>query len=293
MTAFYLNNQLAWYHDEGHDSGYFHTYDSLIIDQDLYSPRKVHVFLPRDYSANHGAYPVVYMNDGNTTFWAGGLSPYSWDVPVTLSKLYKERTINPIIIVAVHPLNRSHEYLHVKEFSSPYKKEGGGLPTYSDYLVRLKQFIDCTYNTASARETTTLVGSSHGGLAAFYTGCIHGKYFGNVGALSPSFWVGGVFNLRQTPLMDAVGTFLSPTNPTRPKLWIDWGLKRLGGFHNFFIEAQATKWAAEMVRLLQQDYGYTLNTDLFCYADPSGEHDERAWAYRLGLLLEKYYQING
>lgn len=292
MNAFYLNGQLVWSHDEGDKSGYFHTYDSLVVDQNFDPPRKVHVFLPREYDPEHCAYPVVYMNDGNTAFWPNGLSPYSWQVPRTLEKLYEKKKITPVIIVAVHPLNRSHEYLHVKEFSAPFRKEGGGLAAYSNYLVRLKHFIDCSYGTLRERNFTTIIGSSHGGLAAFYTGCVHGEYFGNVGALSPSFWIGGVFNLRQTPLISLVSSFLSPENLNRPKIWIDWGLQHHGGFHNFFVESQAAKWAEEMVRLLQKDYRYKLNTDLFCYADPLGKHDERAWAYRFGLILERYYGAN-
>jgi predicted alpha/beta superfamily hydrolase len=289
MNPFYLNGQLAWHHDQGHNSGYFHTFDALVVEKGIDPPRKVHVFLPRDYDSSDRAYPVVYMNDGNTAFWADGLSPYSWQVPDALKSLYEKRAINPVIIVAIHPLNRSHEYLHVKEFSSPFKKEGGGLPEYADYLVRLKRFIDSSYNTLKEGKFTTIIGSSHGGLAAFYTGCVHGEYFGNVGALSPSFWVGGVFNLRQTPLIALLDSFLMQNNPKRPKIWIDYGLKRSGGFHNFFIEAQAAKWGEEMVKLLQQDYNYALNNNLFRYVDVLGSHDERAWAYRLGLILQKYY----
>jgi predicted alpha/beta superfamily hydrolase len=179
MNPFHLNDQLLWPHDEGNDSGYFHTYDALVLDRDLDPPRKVHVFLPRDYDSRHCAYPVVYMNDGNTAFWPNGLSPYSWQVPNTLKELYEQGKIIPIIVVAIHPLNRSYEYLHVKEFSAPFKKEGGGLVAYSDYLVRLKHFIDSSYNTLRNRDFTTIIGSSHGGLAAFYTGCVHGEYFGN------------------------------------------------------------------------------------------------------------------
>ncbi|HEY9598819.1 MAG TPA: alpha/beta hydrolase-fold protein [Cyanophyceae cyanobacterium] len=293
MNSFYLNDQLAWHHDEGHDSGYFHTYDALVVDQDIDLPRKVHVFLPREYESNYRAYPVVYMNDGNTAFWPNGLSPYSWQVPNTLSSLYAKGKIDPVIIVAVHSLNRSHEYLHVKEFSAPFQKEGGGLSAYADYLVRLKHFIDCSYNTLRAREFTTIIGSSHGGLAAFYTACVHGSSFGNVGALSPSFWVGGVLNLRQTFLVKSLSPFLKPDNQNRPKIWIDWGLQHFGGPHNFFVESQAAKWGKEMVKLLQEDYEYKLDTDLFYYADPLGKHDERAWAYRFGLILEQYYKIKG
>ena len=285
----HLNGQFAYYHDEGHKSGYFHTYDGLQLDDRKDRPRKVHVFLPRSYDHNIDRYPVVYLNDGNTTFWSGGLSPYSWDVAKTLDELYLQRKIRPVIIVAVHPLNRNYEYLHVKEFSSPLVKEGGGLSDYSTYLVRLKHFIDCTYRTIKNPASTTIIGSSHGGLAAFYTGCIQCQYFGNIGALSPSFWVGGVYNLPNTPLIAEVKNHLCPSHTNRPCIWIDWGLKRSGGLHNFMIEHLATRWGKKMVKLLEQDYSYVLNQDLFQYEDKIGGHDERAWAYGFGLILKQFY----
>lgn len=289
--AFNLGGQKAYYHDEGDESGYFHTYDALQLDPKSDRPRKVHVFLPRTYGDNRN-YSVLYMNDGNTAFWAGGLSPYSWDVPNVMRSLYSKQEIEPVIVVAVHPLNRSYEYLHVEEFSTPFKKEGGGLPEYANYMVRLKSFIDVNYKTISDRSSTTILGSSHGGLAAFYTGAIHSNHFGNIGALSPSFWVGGVFNLPSSPLMGAVGKYLRKDNQYRPRLWIDWGTKRSGGFHNFVIEQQATKWARRMLEILEKDYGYVLGRDLFKYEDREGGHDERAWSYRLGLLLKQFYPQN-
>ena len=291
-NSFYLEDRHAWYHDEGHNSGYFHTYDALVLESDRDLPRKIHVFLPRDYGEHDRPYPVVYMNDGNITFWPDGLSPYSWEVPKTLEELYKNEIIQRVIIVAIHPLDRSHEYLHVKEFSGWLEKEGGGLSTYADYLVRLKHFIDRSYNTLRENKFTTIVGSSHGGLAAFYTGCIYGQYFGKVAALSPSFWAGGVFNLRDTPLIAAVDKYLRPDNINRPQIGIDWGCKLSGGFHNLFIEQLARLWSKKMVKLLQSDYDYVLNENLFKYADSIGGHDERAWAYRFSFILEQYYQKN-
>jgi len=93
--VFYLGGQTAYYHDESDESGYFHTYDALQLahsDQ----PRKVHIFLPRSYSEQN-RYPVIYMNDGNTSFWAGGLSPYSWEVPTVVRNLYQQQEIPPVI----------------------------------------------------------------------------------------------------------------------------------------------------------------------------------------------------
>ncbi|TYQ25179.1 alpha/beta hydrolase [Pseudanabaena sp. UWO311] len=287
-NEFNLGGQRVYYHDEGDESGYFHTYDALQLERGD-QPRKVHIFLPRSYG-NHNRYPVVYMNDGNTTFWAGGLSPYSWEVPIVISNLYQQQEIQPVIIVAVHPLNRSYEYLHVEEFTTPFKKEGGGLPEYSNYMARLKSFIDTNYKTISDRKSTTILGSSHGGLAAFYTGCLNCHLFGNIAALSPSFWAGGVFNLPSSPLMQTVDKYLHQDNQFRPNLWIDWGCKRSEGFHNFVIEQQAARWGRRMSELLERQYGYELGKDLFKYEDKKGGHDERAWSYRLGLVLKQFYK---
>jgi hypothetical protein len=287
-TPISRHGQNGWQHDEGHDCGYFHTYDALQLDPGD-RPRKIHVFLPHDHDFSDRHYPVIYMNDGNTAFWAGGLSPDSWEVPRILSQLYQQRLIPPIIIVAIHPIDRNYEYLHVQEFYAPFKKQGGRLADYAAYVARLKEFIDRSYKTVSDRKATTILGSSHGGLAAFYIGAVHGKHFGNVAAMSPSFWVGGVYNLRKTPLIAEVGRYLVPENGDRPRIWIDWGLRRDGGFHNFFVEQQATRWGRKMVELLQQDYGYVLGQDLFRYEDRQGSHDEKTWSDRLGAVLKQFY----
>lgn len=319
-----LNNHRAWEHDENDPSGYFHTYDNLALNSND-QPRKVHVFLPRGYSDNNRHYPVVYMNDGNTTFWPNGdNSPYSWEVRKTLDQLYQKSDIRSVIVVAVHPLDRAYEYLHVKEIEDPSRllndpsrlfidpsrllndplklfnlldsslRKGGGLPEYSEYLVRVKAFVDSTYRTLSNSEDTTIIGSSHGGLAAFYTGCVHSEYFGNVGALSPSFWVGLIAppartSLQQSTLLTMLAPYLQQTNKHHPKIWIDWGLERSGGYHNSLIEAQAAEKSEEMIHLLVQEYGYTLEKDLFKYVDEIGGHNEQAWAYRFGLILKQYY----
>jgi hypothetical protein len=82
---------------------------------------------------------------------------------------------------------------------------------------------------------------------------------------------------------------LSPDNPYRLRIWIDWECQHQGGFDNFFIESQAAQWGKEMIKLLQEDYQYRFNEDLYSYVDSFGGHDERAWGYRFGLILGKYY----
>jgi predicted alpha/beta superfamily hydrolase len=288
-THFYKDNQQAWFHDEGHTSGFFHTYDSLQLGET--APRKVHIFLPRDYETQTQRYPVVYVNDGNTAFFRGGLANKSWWMAEVLEGLYRHNEICPLILVAIHPVNRDVEYTHAPVFDRP----GGGLEAYGNYVsYLLKPFIDRNYLTLPHRESTTILGSSHGGLAAFYIACRHCDRFGNAAALSPSFWVGldtglGMFfPLSKSKLIQLTAPTLQ-NRQNRPKIWIDWGLLRDNGFHNWFIERHATKRGREMAELLQKKFNYILHRDLFVWEDEDGEHTEDSWSRRLPFVFKAFY----
>jgi pimeloyl-ACP methyl ester carboxylesterase len=288
-TAINIGGQSAWSHDEGFSYGYLHTYDQLQPGKD--APRKVHVLLPWGYESSRARYPVVYMNDGDVVFWPGGSAYKSWRVAETLSALqHKSREV---IVVAVCPHERNREYTHTR-WSLQY--DFGGVDEYSDHLAyALKPFIDAQYRTIAAREETSIVGSSHGGLAAFYTACRRPESFGKAGVLSPSFWVGVDFGLVKSDQALSGSSLLQATGATlgdaarRPRLWIDWGLVRGGGFHNSVIEDLSTKRSQEMIALLTRDYEYTIGQDLLVHIDPVGGHDEDAWAYRFGLLMQAFY----
>lgn len=90
---FTINGQLCHFHDEsdkGVTSGHFHTYDEFRVWHD-HAPRRIHVLIPLDYwSNNHPKrYPVIYMNDGQTAFWNGGLANKSWSVSSYNNRLYQ------------------------------------------------------------------------------------------------------------------------------------------------------------------------------------------------------------
>lgn len=288
---FTKGGQHAWFHDEGFSGGFFHTYDAFKVAGPNDQPRKVHVFVPRDYEVSGKRYGVVYMNDGQTAFWPGGAANKSWRVGQTMSTLHDGGKIQDVIIVAIHPLDRNVEYTH-ESFMWGYGC--CGLKGYAGYLANyVKPWIDANYRTLPDARNTTIIGSSHGGLAAFYVAAVYPDKFGNAGCLSPSFWVGldnPLFNggpLSSSSLLRATRAGLSRTD--HPRFWIDWGLKRDGGEHNSVIEAGATRRGKEMVRLLQDSYGYQVGTSLHWWEDAVGGHDEDAWAYRFGLVMQKFY----
>lgn len=281
--AISLGGHTVHEHDDGDAAGFFHTYDELVACPGA-TPRKVHLLLPRDYASNTRAYPVVYMNDGHTAFWAGGATSQSWRAQGALSSMQAAGLIPPLIVIAVHPIDRESEY-------TP-QQEGGGAATYGSYLAScLKPFIDGVYRTRPEREHTAIIGSSRGGLSAFYTATRHPEVFGFAGCLSPSFWA--VLDDKSDPLpskehlvdsrlVSDVQTLLSDRR-RRPRLWIDWGLRRDGGDQNAIIEALATARGREMVDILTQS-AYRAD-EAFAYESPTGGHDEASWAARFPSVV--------
>jgi pimeloyl-ACP methyl ester carboxylesterase len=183
-------------------------------------------------------------------------------------------------------------------------EDWGGLDSYAAYLAfSLKGFIDANYRTQSEPEKTMILGSSHGGLAAFYTATQYPEHFRCVAALSPSFWV-GIDSLVEMSLFKFSGPFFGTLKSSaliyaaektlqdpdkRLKIYLDWGLVRDGGFHNAFIEERATARGREMRDLLIGEYGYRENENLFIVEDPLGEHDEESWSSRMENVLKIFF----
>jgi enterochelin esterase-like enzyme len=289
------SNQKFYIDDQGHPAGYFHRYEPFRTESSVYPERRIDVFLPRNSDRNDHRYPVLYLNDGHTAFFNPATAVQSLDIATTLNALYERRSICKLIVVAMHPVNRAREYTHA-HWSGP---DCCGLELYTQCVAEsIKPFIDRSYPTLPESGTTMIVGSSHGGLAAFYMANRRPDAFGYAGALSPSFWV-GVDDAERYPfikpvphqilkdslLLESVKETLADTL-RRPKLYLDWGLVRTGGLHNESIEERATARGREMVELLQQEYGYKIDHDLIVYEDPDGEHNERSWARRMPGVLE-------
>lgn len=84
---FMIDGQKCHFHEDnanGITSGHFHTYDHFHVSSE-HPTRKIHVFVPVNYlNAQGKRYPVLYMNDGETSFWRGGVANKSWDVSVSI-----------------------------------------------------------------------------------------------------------------------------------------------------------------------------------------------------------------
>lgn len=286
---FPIGEHFAWRHDEGHRAGVFHTFDALDTgDPRQLRPRKVHVLVPRG-APPPGGFPLLVVHDGDTAFWPGGVVGATWDLASVLSR----SAAPPRIVVAVHPVARDREYTHVDWLPGlPW----GGLPGYAAWLAEtLVPWVRRHWPVDARPAATGVLGSSHGGLAAFWAATRHPDVFGEAVCLSSSFF-SGLDDLRtgvvsSVPLSasalvrDAAPVLADPAR--RPRLWLDWGLRRDGGDHNAVVEHLATVRGREMAALLALRFGYVEGVDLRAVEHRDGGHDEASWALRVGWWLDR------
>ncbi len=215
---------------------------------------EVRVFLPPGYDENPlQRYPVVYMQDGHNVFFAEESAfGAHWRVVETLSLFEQMSALRPVIVVGIYPHDRMHEY------TEP------GVDSYADFVVdKLKPRIDAHYRTLPSRDHTAVVGSSLGGVAAFYMGWNRPATFGQAAALSATFGY-------RDELAERVDT--DPVPPTR--FYID------SGWPGDNYEA-VRDMRARMVRR-----GFTPGRDLYYLAFPLAGHNEAAWASRLHIPFQ-------
>lgn len=284
-------DQAAWVHDTQAHGGTFHTYDELSLHGDHYGWHKVHVWLPPGYFGGTSRHSVVFANDGQQIFFGGGIGQ-NWRIQEVVQQPATTAGTNVAlpIVVGVDWRERSNEYLHEPitrlPFGPPELRQGGGLGPYSNYVAdQIVPFIDANYRTVRDRQHRVVLGSSHGGLAAFFTGASHGDVFGQVIAMSSSFWAGTMKPLRQSNLYRWTADNLRRVE-ARPRIYIDWGLQRGGGYHNKYIEAWATSRGEDMRDILVREHGYVDGVDLMAVADADGQHNEDSWRRRLPGALQ-------
>jgi enterochelin esterase-like enzyme len=301
MSEFYIGGQRGWQHDEGLASGIFHSYDHFSIAEQT---RKIHLFLPRDYAHHQRRYPLLVMHDGDAVFWPGGPVHKSWRLGESLTAAMGQ-VVQPIVL-AIPPKDRAYEYTPVDWAAGT--RPWGGLKAYTRYLAdAVIPWVRAHYRIQAG--PAAVVGSSHGGLAAFYNATTRPDAFHQAGAMSPSVWVEVDGWQEPRPpkrlmegklLQEAAPVLMDPQR--RPVLWLCWGLRRDGGFHNHRTEALVTARGRELAKFCEQWGYHRQNLDattvpnpqanLFVYEDPNAGHDEEAWHGRMGQLLRAFFPLD-
>lgn len=225
--------------------------------------RTIRVWLPDGYDPEdtEKRYPVLYMHDGQNVFDAYTSFAGEWEVDEAISDMIAGGYEGAIVVGIDNGPERMAEYCP-DDWPGSDQTESGS--TYARFIVEtLKPYIDTHYNTKTDKESTTVGGSSMGGLISYYIGTEYPDVFGNVLVFSPSFQLFGEENVAQ---MIASQDFSDPD--LQPRYFIYAGGS--GG------EASITKYV-DFVKNAMVENGYPeekINT----LVDESQPHSESAWA---------------
>lgn len=234
----------------------------------LPAERDLIVYLPPGYHANASArFPVLYLQDGQNLFDpATAFGGVDWHVGQTADQLIAEGKIRPLIIVGIYNTGerRIREYTPTRD----RKMGGGGADRYGRMLLgEIGPFIHSEYRSLNEATNTGLGGSSLGGLLTLYLGLKFPGQFGRLAVLSPSVWWDGRWILDY-----AADRKIS----VHPRIWLDAGT----------AEGGRTVDLLRKMRDVLIARGWSLHSDLEYNEFERAQHNEAAWAQRVGPFLQ-------
>ena len=228
--------------------------------------RPIIVYLPPGYDPQAAdRYPVLYLHDGQNLFDRATSIGEEWHVDEEAQALILAGEIQPLIVVGIYNTGMHR----IDEYTPTASADGGGKAAdYGRMLVEeLKPFIDATYKTLPGAASTSMGGSSLGGLLTMYLGLHYPTAFGHLAVMSPSVWWDDREILRE------VGA-LPQKLPLR--IWLDAGT----------AEGERVVADARALRDALVAKGWTLGEDLAYLEAPGGEHNEQSWAARIDSVLK-------
>jgi predicted alpha/beta superfamily hydrolase len=236
----------------------------------LRNERDLIVYLPPGYADRADRFPVLYLHDGQNLFdGATSFVPgMDWHVGQTADQVIGLGAVEPLIIVGIY-----NTQARIREYTPTQmpKLGGGRADRYAKFLIEeVKPFIEREYRAISGPQNAGIGGSSLGGLVSLYLGLKLSTIFGKIAALSPSVW----WNQR---VMNRFA--LKYEARQRPRIWLDVGTR----------EGGRTVQDVEQFRDVLLQKGWRLEEDLHYERIEGAEHNEAAWAQRVGPFLRFLY----
>jgi len=235
----------------------------------LRNQRDLIVYLPPGYAQQpQRSFPVLYLHDGQNLFdGATSFIPgMDWHVGQTADHFIYEGRVEPLIIVGIYNAGKQRigEYTPTR---AP-KLGGGRADRYARFLLEeVQPSVRGQYRIAQGADRTGIGGSSLGGLVSLYLGLRQPQVFGKIAALSPSVW----WNERVI-LRFAAAASVQPL----PRIWLDIGTR----------EGPRIVDDVERFRDVLLSKGWQLDRSLHYERVEGAEHNEAAWAARVGPFLQ-------
>jgi predicted alpha/beta superfamily hydrolase len=236
---------------------------------------RVRICLPPAYDEHQTTHhPVLYALDGQA-LWSDQQDPFGiWSLDAALNELWALGVIDDLIVVSIDTSQGRMDRLG--PVPDPVHGGGGGAAFLTDLTEVLIPAVDAAYRTERTRERRAILGSSMGGLFAFYAAFSRPDLFGSAICLSSSFW----WAHRQLIRAVEDGGPLS----SRPRLYLDSGATASPFAEDANLRDGQHHTRAMLRALLE--HGFKLDEDLHVLAFPGERHDAAAWGARVAIPLQ-------
>ena len=214
------------------------------------------------------SYQVIYLLDGQNQF-LGTTNGYGGWVTDKIATCLQNNGHDGFILVGIDNCrNRDNELTpDIGDVISPYNTQGfenGSGETFANFVAdTVVPFVQANYNVSADPKDNAIIGSSSGGIEAFYIGMENMDVFGKIGAISPAFML---FDKSDWDNYLAKFDFTDASN--LPRIYFYNG----GGDS---LEKELNPYAQAMPQWMVQ-LGYPEEKMIFVHED-SFSHNEYAW----------------
>ena len=261
-----------------------------IFSPELNETIKVDVWTPNGYTTSK-KYPVVYMHDGQNLFDANSTwNHQAWEIDSVMGMLIAENKICPAVVVGIHSVDTTRigdlmpERVvemtppgEVRDFIDMMCRGQYRADEYLSFIVNtLKPIIDTHFSTLTDRKSTSIMGSSMGGLISIYGVTEYPEVFGAAVCMS-THWTG------------AIGD--NADFPTAMKYYLMDNFPRNGDYLLYFDNGDCSYDsqyipAYESMNRLFDFLGYHEGEKLKKGIFQGHSHSEQSWSQRVAIPLE-------
>lgn len=262
---------------------------------DIFSPElnetiRIDVWTPDGYTASK-LYPVIYMHDGQNLFDANSTwNHQAWEIDSVLGSLIADKKVRPAIVVGIHSVDTTRigdlmpERVvemtppgEVRDFIDRMCRGQYRADEYLSFIVNtLKPIIDDKFSTLTDCKSTSIMGSSMGGLISIYGLSEYSEVFG-VAVCMSTHWTGAIGDNTDFPT--AMKYYLMDRLPrgTDHRLYFDNG--------DCDYDSQYLP-AYEMMNRLFDFLGYQEGDRLKTGVFQGHSHSEKSWSERVDIPLQ-------
>lgn len=232
---------------------------------------RVDVYIPPGYKRpGLRTYPVVFFNDGQDM--------EALDIIRTLKKLYQNKSIQPLMIIAIHAADRMQEYGTIDQ--PDYLRRGNKATAYSQFILdELLPFVRTAYRVSKDAALNSFAGFSLGGLSAFDLAWNYPHFFKIVGVFSGALWWRSQPFKPEDPDADRIvhDTVSKSRKRDGMRFWLQTGTKDEEGDRNQNGIIDSIDDTNDLIFELTQ-LGYKHDNNEIKYVEViDGEHNQETW----------------